>query len=294
MSSTALSPRDEIRHSLERMRPEYQKVLPSHVTLDKFMRIVTTAVLEKPKLMECDRNSLYAASLKAAQDGLLPDGREGAIVPRNGKAEWQPMVAGIMKKVRNSGEVTSWRAHAVKENDHFAYQLGDEEKIEHTPLIRGDRGETIGAYSIVTLRSGEIVRDFLGVERINSIRDRSDGYNYQKSKGKTDNPWFTDYDEMAIKTVIRHHSKRLPMSTDLVDFIMQGDDTHLAGEEPETPAATPQPRQGGGQAFADRVAATQRPAPANSAPATLEGSAERVDEPPPFASAPPAVDDTII
>src|SRR3546814_6152413 len=98
--------------------------------------------------------------MKAAQDGLLPDGREGAIVPFKGKASWMPMVAGIMKKVRNSGEIADWNAHAVYENDEFDYLLGDDQRIYHKPTM-GDPGQVVGAYSIVKLKDGTISRDFM-------------------------------------------------------------------------------------------------------------------------------------
>uniref|UniRef100_UPI00195373C4 recombinase RecT n=1 Tax=Klebsiella aerogenes TaxID=548 RepID=UPI00195373C4 len=45
--------------------------------------------------------------------GLLPDGREGAIVEFSGKAQWMPMIGGLRKKVRNSGEIATWEAHVV-------------------------------------------------------------------------------------------------------------------------------------------------------------------------------------
>jgi hypothetical protein len=43
--------------------------------------------------------------VKLAQDGLLPDGREAAVVMFGNKAQAMPMIAGILKKVRQSGEV---------------------------------------------------------------------------------------------------------------------------------------------------------------------------------------------
>src|SRR3546814_9174090 len=81
------------------------------IPVEKFHRVAVTAISSNPDLLNVDRTSLFGALMKAAQDGLLPDGREGAIVPFKGKASWMPMVAGIMKKVRNSGEIEIGRAH---------------------------------------------------------------------------------------------------------------------------------------------------------------------------------------
>ena len=58
--------------------------------------------------------------MRAAQDGLLPDGRLGALGGLQGKsrgpiAQWLPMIAGIRQKVRNSSEVATWEVHTVYE-----------------------------------------------------------------------------------------------------------------------------------------------------------------------------------
>lgn len=211
---------DVIRRDIEKMSPQFKSALPSHLNVEKFQRVLVTAVSQNNDLLAADRRSLYAASMRSAQDGLLPDGYEGVITTyrnKNGEkiAKWMPMVAGIMKKVRNSGEISTWSVHEVKENDQFDFQLGDNERIEHRPALN-QRGKTIGAYSIVVMKDGGKSREWMGVDEINDIRNRS--------QSPTKGPWVTDYDEMAKKTVIRRHSKRLPMSTDLDQLIQQDDD----------------------------------------------------------------------
>ena len=212
--TTAITPIEEIRNALTRMEPQIRAALPAQITPAKFIRVAQTAINQNRSLLEADRQSLYGACMRAAQDGLLPDGREGAIVAYGNKAQWMPMVAGLMKKVRNSGEISTWSLQVVKEKDEFSYQLGDDERVVHKPALVV-RGKTIGAYSIVTLRTGEKSREFMNLEEIEAIRKRSKA---------TGGPWQSDYDEMAKKTVARRHSKRLPMSTDLADFIHQDDE----------------------------------------------------------------------
>ena len=207
---------------IEAMGDKFKAALPPHIDAAKFTRVALTAVQNTPALLNCDRQSLYNATIKAAQDGLLPDGREGAIVQFGNRAQWMPMVAGIQKKVRNSGEISTWSVNAVYENDEFDYQLGDEEKIHHKPTLR-NRGELIAVYSIVVMKDGEKSREVMSVDDVNAIRKRS----RSPDKG----PWATDFDEMAKKTVIRRHAKRLPMSTDLDGLVTRDDDF-----EPEAPA----------------------------------------------------------
>jgi len=230
--SNAITVIDEVRRNLTAMQPQFKAALPKHVDPERFTRVVMTAVQQNPSLLDADRRSLFGAAMRAAQDGLLADGREGAIVTFKNTAQWMPMVAGIMKKVRNSGEISTWSVQVVKANDQFDYQLGDEEKIVHRPALK-DRGATIGVYSIVTMKDGEKSREFMDVDQVHAIR--------QRSRSGNAGPWQSDFDEMAKKTVVRRHSKRLPMSTDLDDVIRSDDDLFMPPEQPEapTPPAAP-------------------------------------------------------
>jgi recombination protein RecT len=188
------------------MREQIKMALPSHIPRTASIRVALTAVQQNPDLLnpqKVDRNSLFGALSGRPRTGLLPDGREGAIVPFRGKAQWMPMVAGIMKKVRNSGEIASWEASAVYEKDQFQRLLGDDQRIYHEPFEDGDPGEVIGAYSIVTFKDGTKSRDYMPRWRIEKARE-------QNPIGKNSLMWTKFYDEGAIKTVIRHHSKRCP------------------------------------------------------------------------------------
>ena len=266
--STAITPIDEVRNAITKMQPQFKAALPAHVSAEKFQRVVLTALQQTPALLDADRRSLYGAAMRAAQDGLLPDGREGAIVTFKGAAQWMPMVSGIMKKVRNSGEISTWSVQVVKERDEFDYQLGDEERITHKPALR-DRGETIGAYSIVTMKDGEKSREFMDVDQIEAIRKRS--------RSGNGGPWVSDFDEMAKKTVIRRHAKRLPMSTDLDEFMRQDDELFMPPEKPEM-----------------RVVSEQAPEPTQPArPSRLQKVIDH-DEVPPHEEIPDGPDDTPI
>jgi recombination protein RecT len=233
---------NEVRSAIERMSPQFKAALPAHVSVDKFVRVTLTAVQTNPQLLEADRRTLFAAATKAAQMGLLPDGREGAIVTFKNQAQWMPMVAGIMKLVRNSGEISTWSVQAVYENDNFDFCLGDEEHITHKPAL-ANRGKLIAVYSIVTMKDGEKSREVMSVEDVNQIRARS--------RSGQSGPWVSDFAEMAKKTVVRRHSKRLPLSTDIDGMIKEDDELFM----PEQPA---QPAQEAPQA-AETTSAARRP-----------------------------------
>ncbi len=88
-----------LRSQLTEMRPHLAAALPAQIPADRFIRTVSTAVQIQPELLECDRKSLLLATLRAAQDGLLPDGRHGAFVVFNDRkagtkrAQWWPEMA---------------------------------------------------------------------------------------------------------------------------------------------------------------------------------------------------------
>jgi recombination protein RecT len=150
--------------------------------------------------------------MKAAQDGLLLDGREAGLSLYNDRASncqtvaYMPMVNGILKKIRQSGEISSIRAHVVYEGDEFDFELGDDERISHKPKL-AEQGQPIAAYAIAKFKDGDIQREVMSLTEIEKIRAKATGI------GKA--CWASSWGEMAKKTVIRRLSKRLPTSNDL-------------------------------------------------------------------------------
>lgn len=205
-------------------KAEFQAVLPSNCSFERFARIVKTAAIQTPDLLIADRSSLFMSCFKTAQDGLLPDGREAALVIYNTKqkdgsykklVQYMPMIAGVLKKIRNSGELASISANVVYEKDEFDYCLGDYEQIIHKPTM-GERGIPICVYAIVKTKDNAVYREVMSVAEIEKIRNLS--------KSKDGQAWKEHWAEMAKKTVIRRISKLLPMSSDLEQVISRDDE----------------------------------------------------------------------
>ena len=223
-----------VRSSMIAMEDQFKAALPAHIPVERFVRVVMTAIQNNPDLLKCDRRSLFNSAMKAAQDGLLPDGRDGAMVPYKGEVTWMPMIGGIRKKARNSGEISTWDVHAVFQNDAFEYELGDDPFIKHKPAL-ANRGELIAVYSVATLKDGSISRDIMSKEDVEKIRALSRAANGPWSK-----PTF--YPEMAKKTVARRHSKVLPMSSDLDDLIRRDDGLYDLAAASDKAVAGPRAR----------------------------------------------------
>lgn len=209
----------EVRSQMAAMKDQIAMVLPAQVGVDKFMRVALTAIQQNPQILNGDRKTLFASALKCAQDGLLPDGREAAFVSYGKSIQYMPMTAGVLKKVRNSGELLSVSTNIVKKADTFRYWIDDAgEHITHEPnVLADDRGDTIAAYAIAKTKDGGVYTEVMSRGQIEQVR--------QVSRAKDNGPWRDWYDEMARKTVLRRLAKRLPMSTDLVQ-VLQHDNEH--------------------------------------------------------------------
>lgn len=224
------TPAESFRDQWTKQESEVAVALPPHIPVERFMRVVMTAVGGNADLMNADRRSLFESAMKAAQDGLLPDGRDGALVIFNAKVkeggrdtfikkvQWMPMVGGILKKIRNSGELLSLSAYVVYENDEFQYTLGDEETIVHRPCLDSNRGDAKLVYAIAKTKDGGIYREIMTLKDVEKVR--------AVSKTGKFGPWADWWDEMAKKTVIRRLAKRLPMSSDLDDLMRRDDDLY--------------------------------------------------------------------
>lgn len=233
-----------LNDQLEKRLPQFQAALPAHIPVERFKRVLLTAIQQNPKLATADRPSLFTSAMKAAHDGLLPDGREGALVIYNTKikingadkwieaVQWIPMVGGIRKKVRNSGQIATWDVKAVFEKDEFLYEEGLDVILRHKPFLDGPAGELRAVYSVCKMKTGEVSIDVMAKWQVDRIR--------AMSKSKDKGPWVDHYVEMAKKTVARRHSKVLPMSTDLDDLIRRDDD--LYDMESASDRATPMRR----------------------------------------------------
>ena len=262
-----------LNNQLAKGADQFKMVLPQHITPEAFQRTILTAVQADPALLDADRQSLLLACMKCAQDGLLPDKREAAFVifttskkegtawVRTATVQYMPMVYGLRKKILQSGVVKDITARVVYrcelESGAFVYEEGSEATLRHRPSMtlteeQAADSEIIAAYSIATFADGtqsvEVMRRF----EINKVRQASQtGAEGQEVKFGTDKgkpiapkgPWVDWFPEQAKKTVMRRHSKTLPMSGDLLDVEARDDEISARSVQAvlAAPVAEPMP-----------------------------------------------------
>ena len=213
-----LAPIDAIRVGLEKMTPNLAVALPKHIPVERFKRTVVTALNLNPELLDADRRSLFNSCTRAAHDGLLPDGREGALVifkDKTGKknVQWLPMMTGIIKKLRQSGEIADISARVVYQREidegRFKFVIEDgEEKLHHEPILWGDRGPKVLAYASAKFKDGTVQHEPMTREDILKAKAVS------RSSGSEYSPWAKWEDEMWRKTPLKRLAKYLPLSAE--------------------------------------------------------------------------------
>lgn len=238
---------------VEKNESRWIELLPRNITKERFRAAAHAAVRQNPDLLKCTQRSLFNALTKAAQDGLLPDGREGIITSYNTKhkviengreidrylptAQWNPMTYGLRKRARELDDIII-DAQVVNKNDIFRRQQGDDPKIIHEPTeLDSDPGPLIGCYAIFKREDGTILhREVMRAKEVTTARDQSRA---------SDSLMWTKFEtEGWKKTVIRRGIKTVPVSEGLERAITRDDenfDFSQAHETVSAPTLTPPP-----------------------------------------------------
>jgi recombination protein RecT len=219
MSNGAIVPQKQalknFRATLQRMKPQVAMALPKNLDPDRMLRMAMTVVQENPKLLtDCTMESLLGCIMQSAQLGLYPDTTvlgHAHFVKYGNKCTFIAGYKGLIDLATRTDRVTSIMAYAVREGDSFEFEYGLDPFLRHKPSGEPiEEREITHVYAIARIK-GEPIPQFVVMtkEEVDKIRARSAAF--RKGQG----PWITDYEAMAIKTVIRRLVKYLPISSDL-------------------------------------------------------------------------------
>lgn len=224
------NPLVSFKGDLDKLNTAGELALPDSVPFKNFKNAAVVAITDNPAILQCDKQSLFRAVRTLAMAGLVPDGREAALVPFKGKAQAMPMVAGLIKVARNSGKIASLWAETVHEGEAYTIKIVEGERVfdhDYDPLNRS--GKIIGAYAVAKLTDGTVDMEPMSRDEIEKRRKAS-------ANQKGDQPtgiWAQWYAEMAKKTVIRALCKRLPMSSEDMERLMTEQEPLLKDVTPE-------------------------------------------------------------
>ena len=182
-------------------KDQIQMALPKHMSPDRYLRVLLTMVNKNKKLQQCDQSTVFQAMLDCSSVGLEPDGRRAHLIPYGKTCTLIIDYKGLIELSKRSGEVATWRADIVRDNDEFTYING---VVRHEINFKKDRGEAYAVFSHVHRKDGVDEYEVMTIDDVQKIRKRSKQPNGQA--------WTNDFDEMAKKTVMRRHSKKLTLS----------------------------------------------------------------------------------
>jgi len=195
-----------------------QKIFVSLANEKKFQSEVQFAVQimkGNQYLQKMDGNSVLESVLNISQTGLTlnPVLNYAYLVPHKGKCVLYPSYQGLMKLATDTGSVVSIEVNLIYEGDDVVLNLASNKKIEsHIPYILTgkDKGRIIGGYSLANLPDGTKHVEIMSSQDINDVREHSESYKNDVSKGTKYSPWNTYESEMYRKTILKRHFKYLP------------------------------------------------------------------------------------
>lgn len=232
-------PIDNWTAAIETIRVKIEKVLPTHLTVDRFVQQVIVAMSKNERLMECDKASVFHSVMALAELGLDPSGALGSgyLVPFKGVCTPVPGYRGLIDLAVRSGDVKGIKAEVVFWGDAFDLEEGDKPRLFHKPLIPKSRDEELkmkdhrtpdnvrGAYAVATLVGGTRQFCFMPFSDLELVRLRAPG-------GKSNHtPWFTDRVEMYKKCPVRRLVKQLPLSPVKASLLMRAEQMEEENEK---------------------------------------------------------------
>lgn len=219
MSELTLKKEDNLKTLIQspQFRDQVAKALPKHITADRMLRVILTAINKNPKLLSCTKESLLGALMTCSQFGLEPDGRLAHLIPYYSKktnTTYCQLIIDYKGKVEllmRTGLVANIHADVVRDNDEFEFDRGLVTK--HKINFKEPRGKVYAAYIICRFKDGTEKHEVMDLEELEDI--------HKRSKTPDSGPWVTDRNEMYKKTVFHRGSKWLPMSPEIRDLIQK-------------------------------------------------------------------------
>lgn len=255
------NPQGDLQRMLTHAWPRIQAVMPKHMSSERLFQLALSTINQTPKLAECSSATILSCVMKCSALGLEPSAVDGLgrayILPfYNNKSRQMEATLiigykGLIDLVRNSGQLKSIHAQAVYEGDSFDYwedESGQHFKFRPNRSVEHKPENLTDVYMTATLQDGGFVFEHMTKAEVDAIRKRS--------KSPNNGPWVTDYEAMALKTVIRRASRYLPMSTEAKSAVASDEQTpdYTSVLQPtftvepemvqEVPQAEPQPEYG--------------------------------------------------
>ena len=201
-------------NDLKPLLPRLANALAGTMPVERLSMTILTACERTPKLLQCDRQSLFCGAMTFAVLGLECDSvtGQGYLVPfedrKRNRTLVQPIIGykgyntlGARAGLTISGEV-------VREGDSFAFEEGSIPFVKHHKKLGGEKNRRIIAvWATATANNRPPIVKVLSIDEILAVK--------AKSQRKDAPPWSDPdigFPAMAEKTAKRRLARNLPLS----------------------------------------------------------------------------------
>jgi len=234
----------------DKVKKGLQGVATRYLTHERMLRLAVNAVARTPNLQRCNPQSVLGAIMTSTALGLEPNTVEGQayLIPYKRRAQvdgnwidvydcqFQIGYRGYITLAHRLPGLTKFQSEAIHDGDRFEHQLGTETFLRYAKALK-DRGELIGAFCYSEISGGEAAT-ILPLDEILKIRGRSETHKVLQTREReartaferagenpskqilrdfdqavaklADTPWELWEDDMAAKSAIKKHCKKLP------------------------------------------------------------------------------------
>lgn len=200
-------------------------------SFDRLKSTFSIAVQQNPDILKCTPESLRREISKCAVDGLVPDSKEAVLLPyydskaKEFIANYQPMVYGIIKRMKELGGVFQIICNLVYEKDQFSVNEADPDSLFHqAPPFTTERGTVVGGYVIFRDEHKRLMH-FEKMSRDEFDRVRA------ASKAPDSPAWKHWFEEMCKKAVLRRGAKYISINNDKIRALIERQDAMFDFQE---------------------------------------------------------------
>lgn len=226
-----------LKQFLQDNKSSFEAALPQNtINVERFITAAAMEITNNPKLMQCDHGSILLSLGQAARYGLEvgPLLGQAWLIPYNENryinGQWQKQMMchfqigyrGLIVLARRSQTIKTISAEIVYDNDYIEVELGLKHSLTHKIDIRKERGDPIAYYCIVELTNGGVQFGIISKADAEKHRDKY-SKSYAKKKEGEESVWDTNFDEMALKTIVIKVLKLCPLSIEALEAVSRAE-----------------------------------------------------------------------
>lgn len=195
----------------QRVIDKFNEVWNSPQMANSFISSVISVANGNPQLRNADPMSIVAAAMMAAtmQLQVVPTLGQCYIIPYGNKAQFQIGYLGLLQLCQRSGQFRKIISAAVHEGEYVSGDEFNEDYVFDKTKRKSDK--VIGYMARFELLNGFSKTTYWDVDRVKAHAQKF-SQAYQKGWSS---PWKSDFDAMALKTVLKSILKYAPKSIEM-------------------------------------------------------------------------------